>query len=797
MSRMIGIDLGTTNSVVATVDIGGTRVLQNRENEHLTRSVVGVYKENWLVGTPALRRWSLSPRDTVISVKRLMGRAVTDPEVEKVRQWALYEITAPADGTKDSVRVRLAGKEYSPVEISARILAKMKADAEFVLGEPVTHAVITVPAYFSDKQRAATREAGLQAGLTVMKILDEPTAAAIAYGIDSREQEARTILVFDLGGGTFDISVLMMAAGAFVPLNLEGDMWLGGDNFDQVIVEHVVQEVQRDHGVDPRANHRFMATLKTEAQRAKETLSAAAAAEIIVPGVLSDAAGNLIDVQTEITREMFDARIQPLLQRIVQLVDKAVENANFSRADIDSVLMVGNSSAIPAVQRTMEELFGKEKILRRIHPKHCVAMGAAMAAAVYGAVSCPTCGAGNDLQAVRCEKCGADLHARGNGKFCPACGKANDPEVSACVACSSPFIQPESIKGGIAPFHYGIQTAGDRFHIFIRKGDPFETPPEKRVVQVFYTRFPGQRIISVPVFGGDNGDTASANEKQGEAFAVLPPDYPTDTPVKVKLWLDRDGAFMVDTFLDDGTNPAVIILRGDIDQKAVDTLGQAEALFAARKDGLPPESRREIEARRNRVFAMVEKKDFAAAAAEAERLLADINAGADGGGVKAHETMIQVTTFIVNEYAWLLGTNAIGLQRLAVALQEAVASGNGSAMTKANENLTNELNRLLQGTALGIFLGVQGAINSIVQVVDARLAVKLREEWKAIEMALRQGRSEAEGRLKQFLVDFDRIVGDCQKRVPGGIVCPNCGHHQNEGRRCQKCSADLWILGSR
>lgn len=221
MGRIVGIDLGTTNSVVATVEMGGCRILQNKENEYQTRSVVGYHRGEFLVGTPAMNRWTQAPKDTIISIKRLMGRAVSDPEVEKVKSKYLYEIVEPSDGTKDSVRVKLGGKEYSPEEISAMILAKLKKDAEFVLGEEVTHAVITVPAYFSDKQRHATREAGLKAGLTVMKLLDEPTAAAIAFGMDSRDDEAKSIVVYDLGGGTFDVSVLMMAAGSFSPLNLE------------------------------------------------------------------------------------------------------------------------------------------------------------------------------------------------------------------------------------------------------------------------------------------------------------------------------------------------------------------------------------------------------------------------------------------------------------------------------------------------------------------------------------------------------------------------------------------------
>jgi len=631
MGRIVGIDLGTTNSVVATLDMGGCKILPNKENEQQTRSVVGWRKGEFLIGASALRYWPMAPKDTIVSIKRLIGRAFSDPEVDKVKheEWFQYDIMKPSDGTEDSVRVN--GTEYSPVDISARILSKLKQDAEYVLGEEVSHAVITVPAYFSEKQRHATREAGLQSGLKVMKLLDEPTAAAIAFGVDTKSEEPKTILVYDLGGGTFDISVLMMAAGSFAPLNLEGDMWLGGDNFDQVIVDYVVDQVKKEYGLNPLNNKRFMVTLKMEAQKAKEALSSSRAAEIIIPGVLQDAGGNIIDVDVEITREHFERMIEPLVASTVTLVNKALEGAGFSPEDIDYVLMAGNSTAIPKVQEAMENLFGKEKISRKAHPKHSVAMGAAMTAAIYSSVNCPACDYNNNLDAEQCEKCGAALSSAERMKRCPSCGADNPPAEESCRECGSPFIEVESVKGGIAPFHYGIQTAGDTFHVFVRKGDPFETPESERQVQTFRTRFPNQRIICVPVYGGENLDAAGKNVKQGVVYAVLPPQCPEGLPIKAKLWLDKDGAFIVDTFLEDGTDLEDLFLRGEQDQKAVDLLVMAEDRWSRKRDIMAPEEKSRIEALREQAFDKMNRQDFRGAAQAAE----DIAQAVDNAGTAA------------------------------------------------------------------------------------------------------------------------------------------------------------------
>ncbi|NDD31048.1 MAG: Hsp70 family protein, partial [Proteobacteria bacterium] len=311
MGRKIGIDLGTTNTVVAIADGKQPRVLRNREGEEMTVSVVSVPRRGQagelLVGTPAYVNWKSMPRDTVLSVKRLMGRGFEDEAVQKLRQRALFEIKSPDDGTPQSLRVVLAGREYSPVQISAEILKKVKADAEARLdGEAVTHAVITVPAYFSEVQRRATRDAANLAGLQVIQILDEPTAAAIAFGLERPSEEPRTLLVYDFGGGTFDISILTWAGNVFVPMNLEGDMWLGGDDLDDVIIDMVASAVKASDGYDIRGNARLLVEVKQEARRLKEMLSASDRGEILISTAE-------VDIDFQITRRDFELAILPLV----------------------------------------------------------------------------------------------------------------------------------------------------------------------------------------------------------------------------------------------------------------------------------------------------------------------------------------------------------------------------------------------------------------------------------------------------------------------------------------------------
>jgi len=806
MGRVIGIDLGTTNSVMAVVETNGCRILHNRENERQTRSVVGRHKDQMLVGTPALRRWPLAPKDTILSVKRLMGRAVSDPEVARVRVWALYDIVEPAGGTRDAVRVRLGGEELSPVDVSALILGKLKADAETLLGEPVTHAVITVPAYFSDKQRHATREAGLKAGLTVMKILDEPTAAAIAFGLtspDTGETGARTIVVFDLGGGTFDVSVLMKADGTFATLNLEGDMWLGGDDFDQALMGHVLQVIREKHGVDPVSDHSFMALLKIEVQKAKETLSSAHLAEILIPGRLRDGRGEPVDIEVEVRRPQFEALIRPLVDRAVGLVKQAIAKANLSVGDIDALLLAGNATSVPLVRASLEALVGKDKVQASIHPKEAVAIGAAIAGATLRGPECPACGRINEFEATACAGCQAELPTACRAPRCPSCGGARDEASGRCAACGKAFLNADSVRGGIAPFSYGIQTAGDRFHIFIGKGDSFPTEAGKVLVQTFYTTGPNQRMISIPVYGGEDLERASRNEKQGEVFSILPPDCPAGTPVKVRLFLDGDGSFLVQTFLENGNPLEPLILRGNTDQKAVQVFMEAEEKLFRRRALLKPDQLAKVERHRSQTLVKMGSRDFDGAvksAGEYLRFVVSVASGADPGTARG-ELLLDWSLFVLERYAWLLcPDDEAALKKLLQPLKEALSRSDPEALAAAVEPLDRETDRLIQRsgeggrpepTWIGRFMAWRGTISRI-EDFDLFLSDTLRSQLAEAEEAMKSGLPD----VPQKLAAFQAHLASARERYLGATVkCHACGAVNAPDRTsCSGCGASLMVL---
>ena len=627
IGRAIGIDLGYRNVVVADAKGVTPKVLYSNEGRPQIRSVVGLKKSrsgstSILVGDAAENNWEMSPLDTIVSIKRLMGRGVADEEVQEIKKRVMYDIVQPSDGTKDSVRVVMGGAEYSPIDISAMILKKAKIDAEMRLGEEVTHAVITVPAYFSQVQREATRQAGLKAGLIVTKILDEPTAAAVCYGSEFPESEdPKYLLVFDLGSSTFDISVLLWAGNVFQPLNLQGDMWLGGDNFDQAIVERTVRQISKEEGIDPTSNKRFMVALTKEAQKVKIALSSGPTADLVLPGKLQDKDGDYIDVDMEVTREEFEGWVQPLVDRTIKLTEEALMNAGLSREDIHYVLMVGEFTRIPLIQRVLEEKFGKEKILRNVHPKHCVAMGAAIVAtSIVERVICQApdledpemeCGHVNQTGATVCERCGTPL------RLTKAAGVGQQPEDGLIEDGV-----PELVIGGVAPFSYGTQTVGDKFNVFIKKNDPYPTETPKS--QTFYTSRPKQRKISIPIYGGDCLDKASKNEKQGEIFALLPPGLPIGTPIHITLGLNAHGIFDIKGHLDEDIDLQLWIRMGENDERAIEVLQQAEVEFQAIAVSSIEEAER-FKSAREQIFVKMKEKDFLGAIEDVERLLSKYN----------------------------------------------------------------------------------------------------------------------------------------------------------------------------
>ncbi len=429
MQRVLGIDLGTTNSVMAWVRGGEPRVIANRDNSDLTPSVVGRGKKGeLLVGTSARSRSVVDPAGTVYSVKRLMGRRFADSEVQTVLKRLAYKVTPGDDG---DVRVWMGNRDYTPIEMSALILRRLKEDAEERSHEPVTRAVITVPAYFGERQVAATREAGRMAGFHVMRIINEPTSAALAYGLAREATDAPTIvLVYDLGGGTFDISIIMLMQGAFTVLGIEGDNMLGGDDFDRLLIERL-------YGTAAELGEPHLASDKTAAEKvraaaetAKIALSSQLATDVIVPAL----GASKTDIDTEITRVELEALVRPFIEKTITLAQKALSDSHLTAADIDQVLLVGGSTSIPLVSEMLGAAFGEDKLRNDVHPMLCVALGAAIQAWLLEDVECSACGDRNPIQNDDCASCSAPLYGRAK-LDCPDCFMPCDEDAATCWKC--------------------------------------------------------------------------------------------------------------------------------------------------------------------------------------------------------------------------------------------------------------------------------------------------------------------------------------------------------------------------
>src|SRR5882724_2634811 len=375
MAKIIGIDLGTTNSVVAIMEGDQPKVLINSQGSRLTPSVVGfTEKGEVLVGQVAKHQQVTNPKNTVFSIKRFMGRRHNEVATEE--KMVPYEVFGPPD---QYVKVRVRGKEYTPEQISAFILQDLKKTAEAYFGEPVTEAVITVPAYFNDAQRKATKDAGEIAGLKVLRVLPEPTAAALAYGLDRKKNEK--ICVFDLGGGTFDVSVLDVGDGVFEVLSINGDTHLGGDDFDQVLINFLADEFKRTEGIDLRKDAMALQRLKEAAEKTKIELSTAMESTVNLPFITADQSGPK-HLQITINRSKFEQLIQPLVEKTRKPVIDALKDAKLQNTQIDEVVLVGGSTRVPMVQKLVKELFGGKEPNKSVNPDEVVAIGAAIQGAI-------------------------------------------------------------------------------------------------------------------------------------------------------------------------------------------------------------------------------------------------------------------------------------------------------------------------------------------------------------------------------------------------------------------------------
>ncbi len=434
MAKSIGIDLGTTNSVTAIKKIT-TEVLKNSEGELTTPSCVTLKKKKFpfakpefVVGRNALEWMKQDPLNTIVAVKRLMGRSYRDADVKKIIEdrKLRYLIQRHSKGTENSLAILLAGKEYTPEEISSKILEKIRRDVEKSEGDNVEFAVITVPAYFNDKQKHATRTAAALAGIRVQRLLSEPTAAAISFGVDNiKEDDAKTVLVFDFGGGTFDISVLTISGGQFIEQGKGGDMWLGGEDIDLDLANYVLNETAREYEIEDISafienqdnlvkkqgqKNQFLGELKIQVEKAKIKLSAENEAYVEILGLLVDSDGDRIDLNVEISREQFETLIAPMIAKTVELIHNVLKDIHFTPDLIDNVLLVGGSSRIPAVVKAMQDIFGDDKVYQHERPMLAISEGAAILShRLADSYECPQCGSEVSQSDNNCSNCTFDL----------------------------------------------------------------------------------------------------------------------------------------------------------------------------------------------------------------------------------------------------------------------------------------------------------------------------------------------------------------------------------------------------
>src|SRR3954447_19264406 len=543
MPKVIGIDLGTTNSCVAVVDVATPQVMPNREGSRTTPSVVGFTDDSdRLVGQIAKRQAITNPFNTVFAIKRLIGRKYDSSEVARAKQVLPYQIVPAGNG---DMKVKIRDREYSPEEISAFVLMEIKAFAEEFLGEEVTEAIITVPAYFNDSQRQATRDAGKIAGLEVLRIINEPTAAALAYGLDNRQNQL--IAVYDLGGGTFDVSILKLEDGLFEVLSTSGDTYLGGEDFDKRIMDWLIEGFVRDTGIDLRDDRMALQRLKEAAERTKCELSMSEESRVTLPFISADGSGTPKHLNNVLTRREFEKMVEDLIQKTIDPVNDALKAAGVTAKDIDEVVLVGGQTRMPRVVEAVHQAFGKEPN-RNINPDEVVAVGAAVQAGIL----------------------------RGDIK--------------------------DMILLDVTPLSLGVETHGGVFTKVIERNS---TIPTKNSL-IFTTVADHQNKVTVHVLQGER-EFARDNKSLGKFDLVGIPPAPRGVPqIEVTFAIDSNGIVSV-TARDQATGQSTgvqINPAGGLSQDEIDRLVN-EAAEHSRTDA----SRREIRMLQNKLEGMIYTND--------------------------------------------------------------------------------------------------------------------------------------------------------------------------------------------
>ena len=611
MGKVIGIDLGTTNSCVAVMDGASARVIENAEGARTTPSIVGFSEDGErLTGQPAQRQAVTNPLNTLFAIKRLIGRRFDDPATKKDKEMVPFEIIASDSG---DAWVEAGGEKYSPSQVSAFILQKMKETAEDYLGEKVTQAVITVPAYFNDAQRQATKDAGKIAGLEVLRIINEPTAASLAYGLD--KNDGQTIAVYDLGGGTFDVSILEIGDGVFEVKSTNGDTFLGGEDFDMALVEHLAEAFHKENGIDLRGDKLALQRLKEAAEKAKIELSSATQTEVNLPFITADASGPK-HLNLKLTKAAFEGLVENLVQRTRTPCEAAMKDAGVSLKEIDEIVLVGGQTRMPRIREFVKDVFGKEPNMS-VNPDEVVAMGAAIQAGVL----------------------------QGDVK--------------------------DVLLLDVTPLSLGIETLGG---VFTRLIDRNTTIPTKKS-QVFSTADDNQSAVTISVCQGER-EMAADNKNLGQFNLEGIPPAPRGVP-QIEVTFDIDANGLVNVSAADkatGKEQAIRIEASgglsddDIEQMVKD----AEANASADK-----ERREQVEARNNaeglihateKSIAENEDKVDAADKQAAETAIGELKTALEGEDMDA-----------INEKAQTLSQAAMKIGEAVYKAQQAEAAENDAA----------------------------------------------------------------------------------------------------------------------